>query len=135
MTTTHDVLGELMRGSLDHCVKCTICETFCPVSNVTPLFPGPKYEGPQAERFRVSGEESVDASVDYCSSCGICTQVCPHGVHIAEINTRAKARLRERDGIPLREQLIARPTVVGRLGTPAAPIAKSVIALITSTTV
>ena len=26
----HDVLGDLMRGSLDHCVKCTICETFCP---------------------------------------------------------------------------------------------------------
>ena len=49
----HDVLGDLMRGSLDHCVKCTICETFCPVSNVTPLFPGPKYVGPQAERFRV----------------------------------------------------------------------------------
>ena len=43
------------------------------------------------------------------SSCGICTQVCLHGVHIAEINTRAK-RLRERDGTPLREQLIARPT-------------------------
>jgi glycerol-3-phosphate dehydrogenase subunit C len=64
-----------------------------------------------------------DASLDYCSSCGICTQVCPHGVHIAEINTRAKARLRERDGIPLRERLIARPTVLGRLGTPAAPIA------------
>ena len=41
-----------MRGSLDHCVKCTICETQCPVSNVTPLFPGPKYAGPQAERYR-----------------------------------------------------------------------------------
>ena len=46
------VLEELMRGSLDHCVKCTICETQCPVSNVTPLFPGPKYAGPQAERYR-----------------------------------------------------------------------------------
>ena len=117
-----DVLFEAMRGSLDHCVKCTICETACPFSNVTPLFPGPKYVGPQAERFRTD-EPVPDASVDYCSSCGICTQVCPQGVHIAEINTQAKARLRERDGVPLREQLIARPTVVGRLGTPAAPIA------------
>ena len=72
-----DVLGPLlMRDSLDHCVKCTICETFCPVSNVTPLFPGPKYAGPQAERFRVADEPSTDASVDYCSGCGICTQVC-----------------------------------------------------------
>ena len=117
-----DVLFDAMRGSLDHCVKCTICETACPFSNATPLFPGPKYVGPQAERFRTD-EPVPDASVDYCSSCGICTQVCPHGVHIAEINTRAKARLRERDGVPLRDRVIARPTLAGRLGTPVAPLA------------
>jgi glycerol-3-phosphate dehydrogenase subunit C len=74
----------LLRGSLDHCVKCTICETACPVSNASPLFPGPKYAGPQSERYRVSGEPSPDASVDYCSGCGICSQVCPQGVKIAE---------------------------------------------------
>src|SRR3954466_4475448 len=119
----HDVLGALMRGSLDHCVKCTICETFCPVSNVTPLFPGPKYVGPQAERFRVPRDESPDASLDYCSGCGICTQVCPQGVHIAEINTQARAKLRERTGFRLRDRLVARPDVLGRLGTPAAPVA------------
>jgi glycerol-3-phosphate dehydrogenase subunit C len=118
-----DVLSGLMRNSLDHCVKCTICETFCPVSNVTPLFPGPKYVGPQAERFRVPEEESADASLDYCSGCGICTQVCPQGVHIAEINTQARAKLRERTGFKLRDRLIARPDVLGRLGTPAAPLA------------
>lgn len=119
-----DLLGALaMRDSLDHCVKCTICETFCPVSNVTPLFPGPKYAGPQSERFRVSGELSPDASLDYCSGCGICTQVCPHGVHIAEINTQARAKLRETHGFKLRDRLIARPTLLGRLGTPVAPLA------------
>ena len=119
-----DVLGELlMRDSLDHCVKCTICETFCPVSNVTPLFPGPKYVGPQAERYRVEGEPSPDDSLDYCSGCGICTQVCPQGVHIAEINTQARAKLRERTGFKLRDRLIARPTVAGALGTPVAPLA------------
>jgi glycerol-3-phosphate dehydrogenase subunit C len=119
----NDVLGGLMRDSLDHCVKCTICETFCPVSNVTPLFPGPKYVGPQAERFRVPREESPDASLDYCSGCGICTQVCPQGVHIAEINTQARAKLRERTGFKLRDRLIARPDLMGKLGTPAAPVA------------
>ena len=119
-----DVLGSLlMRESLDHCVKCTICETFCPVSNVTPLFPGPKYVGPQAERFRVHDEPSSDASLDYCSGCGVCTQVCPQGVHIAEINTQARAKLKETHGFKLRDRLIARPTLLGRLGTPAAPIA------------
>jgi glycerol-3-phosphate dehydrogenase subunit C len=118
-----DVLGDLMRGSLDHCVKCTICETFCPVSNVTPLFPGPKYVGPQAERFRVGDEPSFDASLDYCSGCGVCTQVCPQGVHIAEINTQARAKMKETNGVPLRDRLLARPTLVGRLGTPLAPLA------------
>jgi glycerol-3-phosphate dehydrogenase subunit C len=113
---------ELIRDSLDHCVKCTICETFCPFSQVTPLFPGPKYVGPQAERYRQAGV-SVDASVDYCSGCGICTQVCPHDVKIAEINAQARAQLWEERGIPLRNQLIARPSVLGRLGTPVAPLA------------
>ena len=123
-----DVLGDLMRGTLDHCVKCTICETFCPVSNVTPLFPGPKTVGPQAERFRVRGEESQDHSLDYCSGCGVCTQVCPQGVHIAEINTQARAKLKERDGFSLRDRIIARPPLLGRAGTPAAPLVNKTLA-------
>jgi glycerol-3-phosphate dehydrogenase subunit C len=127
-TVPPGTLGDLMRGSLDHCVKCTICETFCPFSNVTPLFPGPKYVGPQAERFRVRDEPSPDASLDYCSGCGICTQVCPQGVHIAEINTQARARMRERDGFKLRDRLLARPDVMGKLGTPVAPLANATLA-------
>jgi len=113
---------ELVRESLDHCVKCTICESFCPYAAATPLFPGPKYVGPQAERFRRTGV-SPDVSVDYCSGCGICTQVCPQGVKIAEINSQARAHLWEDRRIPLRNQLIARPSVLGRLGTPVAPLA------------
>jgi glycerol-3-phosphate dehydrogenase subunit C len=111
-----------IRASLDHCVKCTICESFCPFSQVTPLFPGPKFVGPQAERYR-AGELSPDASVDYCSGCGICTQVCPQGVKIAEMNAKARAALWEQRGIPLRNRVIARPTLLGRLGTPFAPLA------------
>ena len=34
-----------LRASLDACVKCTICETQCPVMRVTDLFAGPKYSG------------------------------------------------------------------------------------------
>jgi glycerol-3-phosphate dehydrogenase subunit C len=106
---------ELPRATLDHCVKCTICETACPYSRATPLFPGPKYVGPQAERFRVAGV-SPDASVDYCSGCGICTQVCPQEVKIAEINSQARAQMWQERGIPLRNQVLARPSVLGRLG-------------------
>ena len=120
-------MSEPVRASLDHCVKCTICETFCPYSQATPLFPGPKYVGPQAERYR-DGGGSPDFSLDYCSGCGICTQVCPQGVKIAEINAKARAELWEERGIPLRNQLIARPTVVARLGTPVAPLANRALA-------
>ena len=119
-------MTESIRDSLDQCVKCTICETYCPFSAVTPLFPGPKYVGPQAERYRGEGP-SPDASLDYCSGCGICTQVCPQGVKIAEINTRARAVLKEEHGIPLRDQLIARPPLAGRLGTPVAPLANATV--------
>jgi glycerol-3-phosphate dehydrogenase subunit C len=114
---------ERLRGSLDHCVKCTICETQCPVSTVSPLFPGPKYAGPQAERYRVPDEPSVESSVDYCSGCGICSMVCPQGVKIAEINAQARDKLKRQEGIPLRDRIITRPTWLGRLGTPVAPLA------------
>jgi glycerol-3-phosphate dehydrogenase subunit C len=122
----HDVLGDLMRGSLDHCVKCTICEQYCPVSAATPLFPGPKYAGPQSERFRTA-EDSVDHSVDYCSGCGICTQVCPQGVHIAEINSRARAKMKADGGVPLRDRIITRSGILGKLGTPVAPLANATL--------
>jgi glycerol-3-phosphate dehydrogenase subunit C len=118
---------EDVRLTLDHCVKCNICTTFCPVANVTTLFPGPKYAGPQAERFR-SADISPDASLDYCSGCGICTQVCPQGVKIAEINTQARAKMVS-GKISLRNRLIARPALLGQLSLPLAPLANLTLRL------
>lgn len=116
---------EFARASLDHCVKCTICETVCPVSAVTPLFTGPKFVGPQAERFR--NGESVDHSLDYCSSCGACTLACPQGVQIAELNSQARAVMKA-DHMPVRDRLISQTTLMGTMMTPVAPIANAVLA-------
>jgi glycerol-3-phosphate dehydrogenase subunit C len=117
---------EDVRQTLDHCVKCNICTTACPVAAVTSLFPGPKFVGPQSERFRdivaLPDATSPDHSVDYCSGCGICSQVCPHGVKIAEINTRARATMIN-GKLPLRNRLIAQPDLLGKLGVPFAPLA------------
>ena len=120
-----DSLG--MRASLDACVKCTICETQCPVARVTPLFPGPKFVGPQAERFRGASTISVDNSIDYCSSCGTCTLACPQGVKVAEINHHARTAMKEQQGTPLRDKLISRTTLMGAVMTPVAPIANWVL--------
>jgi glycerol-3-phosphate dehydrogenase subunit C len=122
-----DLFHEELRSSLDHCVKCTICETVCPVASVTPLFPGPKYAGPQAERFRTTLQDADESSVDYCSSCGLCTMSCPQGVKIAELNAHARYRVKQRKGVPLRDRIITRPTVLGRLGTPVAPLVNAML--------
>lgn len=122
-----EAMDELTRATLDHCVKCTICETACPVARVTPLFSGPKFVGPQAERFR--NGESVDHSLDYCSSCGICTLSCPQGVKIAELNSQARAVMKKQDGMPIRDRLITQTTLEGAVMSPLAPIANAALGM------
>ena len=129
-------LLEDVRRTADLCVKCNICTSACPVVPVTDLFPGPKYVGPQAQRFRDPDMPSPDHSLDYCSGCGICTLVCPHGVRVMEINTVAKAELRERElhQHPLdphlaRNWLLGRNQLLGKIGGPVAPLANLVMGL------
>lgn len=112
-----------LEQSLDSCIKCNVCTSACPVAAVTDLFPGPKYVGPQAQRFRREGQPSPDASVDYCSGCRVCNTVCPTGVRIAELNARARARIVAERGLPLRNRLLGRAELLGMMGTPLAPLA------------
>ncbi len=121
--TDHSLsLIDLTPFTADHCLKCNICTSACPVSAVTPLFPGPKTVGPQAQRLRLPGASSPDHSIDYCSGCGICTLVCPHGVKVMEINTQAKAIMTQTHGMSLRNWFLSRNELWGRLGTPFAPL-------------
>jgi glycerol-3-phosphate dehydrogenase subunit C len=115
----------------DACIKCNICNTVCPVSAVTDLFPGPKYEGPQGQRFRagLDGQGSPDHSLDYCSSCGLCTQACPEGVMVAEINSVARSKLiADRGGLRWRDKLVCRPVLMANLARPVAPLANVALA-------
>jgi glycerol-3-phosphate dehydrogenase subunit C len=115
-----------VEATLDRCIKCNICVSACPVSPVTDLFPGPKYEGPQAARFRHADQPAPDHSLDYCSGCRVCNMVCPTGVKIAEINARARARMVEGGAFSprdrLRNNLLARPETAGKLGHPLGPV-------------
>jgi glycerol-3-phosphate dehydrogenase subunit C len=95
---------------------------------VTDLFPGPKYVGPQAQRFRQPGQPTPDESVDYCSGCRVCNQVCPTGVHIAELNARARAKIVEQKGLPLRNRLLGHSDILGKMASgPLAPIGNLVL--------
>lgn len=110
--------------SLDECIKCNICTSYCPVSEVTERFPGPKYAGPQSERFREIGQpHSPDTSVDYCSGCRVCNEVCPTGVRIAEVNARARAQMVAARGLSLRNRLLGRNERIGMVGSLAPGLA------------
>jgi glycerol-3-phosphate dehydrogenase subunit C len=109
--------------SAELCLKCNICTTACPVAPVTDLFPGPKYVGPQANRFRAPGQPSPDrGSVDYCSGCSLCSMACPHGVNVMEINAQARAAYLRETGLSLRNRILGRPETLGKLGAPFVPL-------------
>jgi glycerol-3-phosphate dehydrogenase subunit C len=90
----------------DVCIRCAACMAVCPVSRVTPLFPGPKQAGPGAERFRRPGDPSVDEWIDLCIGCHLCDTVCSSGVPISELNLIAKAKYLDEKGRPLRDWLL-----------------------------
>ncbi len=124
--TFHDAAArEFPPFSTDACIKCNVCTTVCPVARVTDDFPGPKYVGPQAQRFRGPGvgRDAPDHTVDLCSGCGICTRACPAGVLIAETNNRARAAIVDERGSSIRNRIISDTDLIARFGVPLAPLA------------
>jgi len=120
----HNTSWHSVGNSMDECIKCNICTSYCPVAEVTEKFAGPKYSGPQAERFRALDQIAApDHSVDYCSGCRVCNEVCPAGVKIAEINARARAQMAADKGIPLRNRLLGRNELLGKAGSFAPALA------------
>ena len=114
MTTQNDTRTP-PRTFPDVCVRCATCMAACPVSRVTPLFPGPKQAGPGAQRFRSAAESSVDDWIELCTSCRLCDTVCPAGVPISELNLMAKAKYLDERGITFRDWLLVRSDLFGEL--------------------
>lgn len=106
----------------DVCIRCATCMAVCPVSRVTPLFPGPKQAGPGAARFRRPGEPSVDEWIDLCIGCHLCDMVCASGVNISELNLIAKAKYLDEKGRPLRDWLLTHTYLYGWLGSLFSPV-------------
>lgn len=105
------------KSNPDVCLRCATCMAVCPVSRVTPEFPGPKQAGPGAERFRSPSEPSVDKWIDLCIGCHLCDMVCSSGVNISELNLVAKAKYLDEKGRPLRDWLLTHFYLFGWLGS------------------
>jgi len=106
-----------LKSNADICIRCATCMAICPVSRVTPLFPGPKQAGPGAERFRRPNEPSVDDWIDLCIGCHLCDMVCSSGVNISELNLIAKAKYLDEKGRPFRDWLLTHIYFLGPLGS------------------
>ncbi len=114
--------------NFEHCIRCTICVENCPVFRVNPEFPGPKQSGPDSQRFRMTGEKSVDSWVSLCSQCKKCEVACPYGVNPAEIILNAQIKY---TGEHMRSPvaiMFANNFYLGTLGSLAAPIANRIAA-------
>lgn len=105
------------KSNVDVCIRCATCMAICPVSRVTSKFPGPKQAGPGAERFRRSGEPSVDEWIDLCIGCHLCDMVCSSGVNISELNLIAKAKYLDEKGRPFRDWFLTHTYLLGPLGS------------------
>ncbi len=95
MTYTPKLLEDIRRTA-DLCVKCNICTSVrARSSRPRTCSPGRNIAAAGAA-LPHPARPSPDHLLDYCSGCGVCTLVCPHGVKVMEINTAAKAEMRER---------------------------------------
>ncbi len=109
------------KTNADICIRCATCMGVCPVSRVTPKFPGPKQAGPGAERFRKPGDPSVDDWIDLCIGCHLCDMVCSSGVNVSELNLIAKAKYLDEKGRSFRDWLLTHSYLYGWLGSLLSP--------------
>lgn len=110
-----------MRADIDRCIKCSICNAYCPVLKATALFPGPKLAGPDAERFRRRQEGMPADWLELCDYCKICERVCPHQVPIAELHLRARMNVGKIRRPSLRAWIFGHSDLLQKLGSWGTP--------------
>ncbi len=111
-----------MKSGIDQCIKCSICNAYCPVLKATGLFPGPKLSGPDAERFRLKGAAIPQDWLDFCDYCKICERVCPHNVPIPALHMRSRRVLGKTRKPSLRDWLLGHAYFLEKIGGWATPV-------------
>lgn len=115
--------------NFEACLKCSICNTVCPMMEVNDLYPGPKKAGPDQERYRLKDSKFYDYALKYCLNCKRCELACPSGVQVADLIQRAKLQYGSRSEHPMRDAILASTDFVGTMASPFAPIVNTVLPL------
>lgn len=106
-----------MKESFENCIRCTICVENCPVFKVNQEYPGPKQAGPDAERFRLDGIETVDKWITHCTQCKRCDFACPYGVDPSKLILNAQIRYVSKHRKTLPQLLFSNFHYIARLGS------------------
>ncbi len=106
-----------MKETFENCIRCTICVENCPVFKVNPEYPGPKQAGPDAERFRLDGIETVDKWITHCTQCKRCDFACPYGVDPSKLILNAQIRYVSKHKKTIPQLLFSNFHYIARLGS------------------
>src|SRR5207244_3521897 len=85
-----------------------------------------------ALELRVNGHdplksEELDAALSNCLSCKGCTPECPSNVNLALLKAEMLYARWRRDGLPLRERILSRVDLVGKIGCAMPVLANAVL--------
>lgn len=103
----------LSENNFEECLKCTICNSVCPMMAVNPSYPGPKQAGPDGERYRIKDPRYYDLALQYCLNCKRCEVACPSGVKVGDIIRIARLKY-GRQAHPFRDRILADTEAVCR---------------------
>ncbi len=110
-----------MKSDIDQCIKCSICNAYCPVFAATGLFPGPKISGPDTERFRQARKNIPSEWLQFCDYCKICERVCPHKVPVADLQMQARKSDRAKKP-SLRDRMLGQSYLLEKIGSWGEPV-------------
>ncbi len=120
-----DALTQEFERSFELCHSCRMCFKYC--QSFPTLFDAVDRHGD----VRSIPRETVDRVVDECFQCKLCYTQCPYTeaeghefkLDFPRLMLRAKAQRRRREGLPLRERMLADPDRLGAIGCRTATLA------------
>ncbi|MFW6055194.1 MAG: anaerobic glycerol-3-phosphate dehydrogenase subunit C [Thermodesulfobacteriota bacterium] len=114
---------EIDYSNLSCCIGCLVCTAACPVAaQLEENAPNPAVmTSVLSSGVRVDRKEGqafpIGENTDYCSLCLNCQAACPAGVSLNRVNAQVKDAWVQTQGQSLRDWMLGRAELAGRLGS------------------